>query len=307
MSILHRAWEVFRSEGVANLLKKGSRYCLDSTQSRVSSLYPARNVFEAEWDVLLILDGCRYDLMESVAPDFDFISDVEQTASVGSKTTEWMEKTFTSEYQAEMANTAYVTGNPNTAKFVSKDDFARLDEMWRYTWDDDVGTMPMEPLTDRAIQIARTHDVPRLIVHYMQPHEPFLTAPELGGEDTVERKTDDANDAHRSVWTRLETGEITEDIVWSHYEDNLRCVLKNVGLLLNNIDAENVVITSDHGNAFGEWGQYGHPAYRPISALRNVPWVETSATDTASYEPTKWTIEESDEVESRLSDLGYLP
>lgn len=39
-------------------------------------------------------------------------------------------------------------------------------------------------MTDRAIPVAGNRDVDRLVVHYMQPHIPFLDYPELTCEMT---------------------------------------------------------------------------------------------------------------------------
>ena len=36
-------------------------------------------------------------------------------------------------------------------------------------------------------------------------------------------------------------------------------VLRHVQNLLNNHDAERVIISADHGEAFGEFGVYRHP------------------------------------------------
>lgn len=43
------------------------------------------------------------------------------------------------------------------------------------------------------------------------------------------------------------------------YLDDLRYVLDDVEILLENIAAEHVVLSADHGEAFGECGVYGHP------------------------------------------------
>lgn len=39
------------------------------------------------------------------------------------------------------------------------------------------------------------------------------------------------------------------------------------------------MITADHGDLFGEFGQYGHPEGFVHPNLNQVPWVETTATD----------------------------
>jgi hypothetical protein len=89
----------------------------------------------------------------------------------------------------------------------------------------------------------------------------------------------------------------------------LEYVLDDVALLLENMDAETVVISADHGNALGEFGFYGHPPHSPLPSVRRVPWVETTATDSGDYEPTQEAdgeVPTGEEVESRLKDLGYL-
>jgi glucan phosphoethanolaminetransferase (alkaline phosphatase superfamily) len=97
--------------------------------------------------------------------------------------------------------------------------------------------------------------------------------------------------------------------VFDLYVQNLRYVLDHVERLLNNIDAETVVLTADHGELFGEWGLYSHHACVPHPALRKVPWVRTTANDSQSHNPP---IERSDvdRVErisnEKLAALGYL-
>jgi len=81
-----------------------------------------------------------------------------------------------------------------------------------------------------------------------------------------------------------------------------------VELLLKNVDAEQVAITADHGEAFGEYGFYHHPVACPLSCVREVPWVETTATDTESLRPTAPHPESTlttANVEDRLAELGY--
>jgi phosphopentomutase len=94
--------------------------------------------------------------------------------------------------------------------------------------------------------------------------------------------------------------------VWQGYRQNLRCVLKDIDLLIKNIDAEKVVITADHGNAVGEWGIYGPTITMQIHAVQVVPCVETTAVDQGEYKPdeSKSTIN-NQTVKNRLTQLGY--
>ncbi|GAB7121150.1 alkaline phosphatase family protein [Natrinema pallidum] len=262
------------------------------------------SIFDYEWDMLVVLDACRPDLLEEVAEGYDFLPNEPATIrSKGSGSRTWMDRNFTSEWRSEIENTAYVTGNPYSDDYVNPGGFAHLDEVWRYAWDDDQGTVPARSITDRAIDTARTHNPDRLLVHYMQPHFPSIPDPIGSGIDI------ETFGEWESVWDDLESGEIATERVWKSYRKNLEYVLEDVELLLENVNAENTVISADHGNAFGELGFYGHPPHNPLPCLRRVPWVETYASDENSYEPNKerQTVDVSEsDVESRLEDLGYL-
>ncbi|WP_276281942.1 sulfatase-like hydrolase/transferase [Halorussus caseinilyticus] len=267
-------------------------------------------IYERDWDVLVLLDTCRIDALETVSDEFDFLpSSVPSFTSLGSTSWEWMHDNFTDEYRDEIAQTAYVTANPHTRRFgdefpMSPDAFGLLDEVWEYEWDDDLSGNPPRPVTDRAISVARERDPERLIVHYMQPHAPYPALEEFAPEAARIL----ANDDDRAIWDLLQAGQLPRSAAWSAYLENLRWVLEEVELLLSNMDADTLVVSSDHGEAFGEWGLYGHYRHVPIPVLKNVPWVELSATDSGEYEPAveaKSVDVTDDDVEQRLSALGY--
>ncbi|WP_324665347.1 alkaline phosphatase family protein [Haloarcula sediminis] len=101
-------------------------------------------------------------------------------------------------------------------------------------------------------------------------------------------------------------GDVSRAEMWDAYLATLRYVLDDVALLLENVDAERVAITADHGEAFGEWGFYWHTVGCPHPAVRRVPWVGTTATDEGTYDPV--VTPETDEGFDRqqhLRDLGY--
>jgi hypothetical protein len=61
--------------------------------------------------MLIILDACRVDALEAVAPEYDFIRSIESVYSVGSTSSEWITKTFTESHRNKIGRTSYVTGN----------------------------------------------------------------------------------------------------------------------------------------------------------------------------------------------------
>ncbi|MDR5657387.1 hypothetical protein RH831_09365 [Halodesulfurarchaeum sp. HSR-GB] len=276
-------------------------------------------VFEEDWDLLIVLDACRVDVLESVADEYDFLENIERRVSIGSHSREWLAKTFTRDWANEINSTAMITGNPHveavfhdrnyppkeTVPFafprwnvVHGEEFETIENLSQYDHGEGYG-VPPRPITDRTITTSREGSAERIIAHYMQPHIPYIAkALEADREPT-------SNEARG--WKNLKTSDISRADHWSLYRDNLRLVLDDIGLLLKNIDAERVLLTADHGNAFGEWGAYGHPEGFPHPSVKYVPWIELDATDTGMYDPA-YTFSESGKssVEQNLQDLGYL-
>ncbi|MFB6171957.1 MAG: hypothetical protein ABEJ23_05440 [Haloarculaceae archaeon] len=299
------------------------------------TLHEGTLVWERDWDVLCVLDACRVDALRAAATDRAYLPDPGTAAfgtiwSVGSQSAEWMDRTFAPTHRAEMADTAYVTGNPFTDKSpewmdpvagralpLDAADFALLYEAWRDQWiHADISTIPPRPLTDAAIDVWRRREAfgaDRLIVHYMQPHAPFRSRPEwfygdadlegwgaISGEDGV----------GEGLWAKLRDGTHSAEAFWAAYRDNLEWVLDDVALLVENCDAD-VVLTADHGNGHGEWGVWSHPPGVSLPPLRRVPWVEVEGRDRRTRDPGPVEIPEGREidatveVEQRLADLGY--
>jgi len=270
------------------------------------------DVLAADWDLLVVLDACRADVFADVVGDGDYSFDAGDTAtSPASTSTEWLESVFGAASDDALSEVADVTGNPYSSRTVDTDRLGACEEVWRYAWDDDLGTIPPRPLTDAAVRAGRRGDAERLVVHYMQPHFPTVFEGGDGGgrggsDDGI--ALDDWGDEPMSVWEQLRFGRRTADDVWADYERNLEAVLDDVEVLLANVDAETAVLTADHGNAFGERHVYGHPGGVDLPALRAVPWCETTATDTGDYDPgdpdgDRATDEET--VDDRLESLGY--
>jgi len=266
------------------------------------------NVFDREWDVLVVLDACRADALGAVATEFDFLGGVDAMRSVGSSSSEWLENTFVG--HPETARTVMVTGNTWTDRYLDADAFAALDEVWKYAWDDDLGTVPAAAITDRAIANAREREPERLVAHYMQPHHPFVPDP-VAGDDGLARTGSHSNTGN--PWVLLRRGEVSVERVRRAYRANLRHVLSAVATLLENVDGR-VAITADHGNLFGEWGLYGHPMETPVPALLAVPWTTTRGTDRETRSPALDPPEPlpvsrvygADGDQERLDALGYL-
>ena len=262
----------------------------------------ATHIFERDWDVLIVLDACRADILAEAAAEYNFLSPFDTVYSVASQSEEWMMATFTDEYADEMAKTAVITGNPFSKTALDANDLAYLDEVWRYAWDDETGTIPARPLTDQAIKYARENRPERLVVHYMQPHFPTVPKPRLSTGPAI----NEFGTKKVSIWERLRSGDLSIEEVRNANIRNLHYVLNEVSVLLNNIDAGQTVITADHGEGYGEASVYGHPRGTVADVVREVPWVETTATDNHTHEPNNYeTMTGTHDRNEMLHALGY--
>jgi len=282
------------------------------------------NCYEREWDVLIILDTARVDALENIADEFDFIENVDSMRSLGSTSSEWIAKTFTTEYRQEIANTILLSANPHVqhtfydrqfpehdkgAPFALTDwdtvdpaDFLYVEQPWTYATDERYSHVMPSVMTERAVDVYRTHRPDRLVVHYMPPHRPHVSA--------AVREDRDLTDVERDPFGALRTGETTAEAVRENHVADLRFVLEEgVEPLLENIDADTVAITADHGDGFGDWGCFAHVAGDPRPPVRKVPWVTTSAEDIGNIEPETVPPEEQTdgvETQSQLEALGYV-
>lgn len=252
-------------------------------------------VMEQDWDNLIIIDACRYDVFHECNT---LKGDLSKFKSRGSHTGEFMEQNFAG---TAYPNTVYVSANPNPAEVNAG--FAAVESVWDTAWDDKLHTVPPSAMADYTLQAHNNHPNKRLISHFIQPHYPWIGP--KGREFMKEHgyrplyKSDD-------IWLQMRAGDISKERVWEVYKENLKVLMPHLEELVDQLPGK-TVITSDHGNAFGEWQIYGHPPGVYVPELVEVPWLEVP------YSNRK-TISENDSVESiteevpeeRLRDLGYI-
>jgi hypothetical protein len=247
-------------------------------------------VVDEEWDSLFVLDGCRADLFRSVA-DLSRFDEYGEVNSGASATKEWVGRQF---YGKAHSDVIYVNGNAVVSENVSGA-FREFVDVWRDAYDEERRLIPPEPLADAARRIREENPDARLIVHFCQPHYPFLSAPEL--------QFDGQGGSPNNVWHALRRGEVDLEDVWTAYADNLRHVLDVVEPLAEEFD-ERVVLTSDHGNLVGEriypvpLRQWGHPPGLRHPNLTTVPWAVVDGERTTERETDA-------DVQEQLEALGY--
>lgn len=258
-----------------------------------------------DWDVMVILDACRFDLFQEFAPKhpvYERLDSVSSEYSCASTSREWFKKGFESATADEVANVCYVTQNPFLAE-ANPERFCDVDGVGDVKVKDESGRLPPSRVTDAALRAYSSTEANRLIVHYLPPHAPFRHCE--GKYDLGEKSW--GGETH-DVWFGLQVGEFDESEVWQDYGENLLTALDEVQRLIKHVSGD-IIITADHANGLGEFGQYGHPGYVPLPAIKRVPWAKATGGG-QDYDAEKFQTATSDrdadgQVQKRLRSLGY--
>jgi len=194
-------------------------------------------------------------------------------------------------------------------EWTATDNLAEIIDVWQEGWDDSLGTVPPDSLRESFFEhrdaVQRRE---RTVLHYMQPHAPFLgrgdgrklTMIREGIKQQGEGDADDGDSLLSPVGKRvrpvvesvlegsslamkaglmleLDTASVlsngTRETVMEHHEENLRIALESIAEFVDELEGT-VVITSDHGEAFGEQGVWEHHIETHIPPLIEVPWLE---------------------------------
>ena len=258
------------------------------------------------WKYLIVLDACRYDyfkrncripgrLQQAISPACHY---------KGTVTSNWYRYIFIGEYP----DIIHVSGHPRVNSrvpvegFDAKKHFSKIIDVWDTDWDDSIGTVFPESLTARAIDTIKEYPDKRFIIHYVQPHTPYIC---LGVPDAKKKKTPasrqsfgfklkeftvsrvrcflgDIEAVNIMRFFRLPALSPMDDAlrkvgpqgVKNAYRDNLCRVLKSVEDLIKEANGK-VVITSDHAEFLGEYRRFGHNSSMcRHKELIEVPWFE---------------------------------
>lgn len=255
-----------------------------------------------EWDNLIILDACRFDDFASLN---DLPGELESRESRGSHTIEFLQGNFAGR---DLLDTVYVTASPQFSSKGFDADFHAVENVWdgEY-WEEEAGTVRPETMADRGIAAAERYPKKRLILHFIQPHYPFLE-----DEWTFDSSIKDSES--QDIWGELMAGElrVSPDEVRAAYRQNLRLAVPPVRRLLDVLRGLTVV-TSDHGNMFGERArpvpvrEWGHPPGLYTEQLVKVPWlVYGSDRREIVAESADDAVEPGSDPDERLRHLGYV-
>ena len=302
---LERAKQVYEERGVVDLFQSAFSYIPIEPNNLFFRLQNGNgtHVMDEEWDTLIILDACRYDMFAERVP---FDGSLESRISLGSTSEEFLKQNFA---ESTFHDTVYVNANVYFSKLGLDQDetfHAVIDLL--DDWDDELEIAHPETVTEAAKRAHEQYPNKRVIVHYMQPHLPFI------GERGLEIRE---RLGIRNGWIPFRQGDTSVSVgeLWEGYNENLDIAFEYVEELLSKIEGR-VVLSADHGNMVGERQgpiptkrMFGHPWGVYSEELVKVPWfVIDDDRRTITEEPPVAGQEReqpAELVDERLRTLGY--
>jgi len=261
------------------------------------------DIFDADWDNLVLLDACRYDVFAEAVDVFD--GETEHRDSRASSTSEFVRSNF---QNRTLHDVVYVSANPWYVKLREEIDTS----VHAYY---DVHNEPEERphvdqmymTTETAREAASEHPNKRLLIHYAPPHHPLF------GPSAEEHLPSIESQLEMGFYERIRRGEIDvdDDVLRRAYTETLEAVVDEVIDLLSDLSGK-TVISADHGEMLGDRARpiptkyYGHIPGLYTDELVTVPWHICPHDDRREItaEPPR-EREMGEDVDQQLRDLGY--
>jgi hypothetical protein len=230
-------------------------------------------IHNTEWNTLILLDACRFDLFKKLNK---IPGKLQEVHSEGHHTWVWLNKTFPGKYPWTYFSAHPYVNAGSGQKWNAVNHFERIIPIWSFGWNDKLGTVH----PDTVGQVAKNIPYEKAIVHYIQPHGPWIGKTKWLNPWTL------ADYSRRQLmgdWIAV-LAKPDPAFFRQCYKDNLRLVLDSVEKYLP-FFRRPVVVSADHGELLGEKGLYLHGAvkkedeHKPypvecIDFLRRVPWFE---------------------------------
>ncbi|GAA3882640.1 hypothetical protein [Haloarcula argentinensis] len=267
------------------------------------------DIFSEDWDNLIILDACRADFLAEALNARDIENTFSTIQSRGSATFEWVRGNF---MDRSLDDTVYVSASSWYLKLKdeinsSVHDFVPvIGEEYR---EPPVDAIPPHYVTEAARDAANKYPHKRLLIHYVQPHMPYLGQkgvaefPEARHKTVREMMLD--KDGDREKQTRL---------LKEAYMENLDIVLDDVEQLASDLSGKTIV-SADHGEFLGErpnkthpFVEFGHPVGFRDEPIIEVPWVELPYEERRAIQsdaPSENEAVSEEEINEQLRALGY--
>jgi len=272
------------------------------------------NIFEEDWDNLIILDGCRADCFKQLAPKYGFTGRLESRISRGSATTEFLEGNFDGR---DLTDTVYVTASTmlyqdTQFKQKTETELHAIIDVWETAIEHGDDGVPPAAVAERVRNAADKYADKRILAHFVQPHAPYL-----GPEGRRQFPDFEPNPLGKRFKGEL---DISDETLKTLYRENLELVLPYAADLCAELPGKTVV-SADHGMLVGDREHpipikgYGHPSQVYVPGLVQVPWFISEPADerkqiTADAPETTYRRKRTSEIDQKarahLRQMGYL-
>ena len=277
---------------------RARKWLVQQVSDRLDRSTQHRRLAEDEWDVVVVLDACRWDTLQAVTS-----WPIGAAYSPGSATPEWLaaaERTRVFEdCHVASANAQYESADLG---------LAALRRVWETDWDAGLGTVLPEPVLAAADDFLREDERP-VVAHLLPPHAPYVARvgdtwlPAFADAD-VWKQNPNADDEDRlSPQVAMARGHIDLERAHQAYVASVESTFEAVAAYVSRWvrDDHTVVVTADHGETFGrlrEFGLCGHPYRCHIDPLVKVPYERFEGATPVEDAP--------EGVEAKLEALGYV-
>jgi len=271
-------------------------------------------ILDEDWDNLIILDDCRYDIFKIIYLERKMIRKLQKRISRGTYTVDFLVENFS---RCDRYNDiVYITANPYVDIYLNRK-FYKIISVWKTGWNEKYKTVLPSTVMYAAINALKKYPRKRFIIHFLQPHHPYLS---LDFEDLLMEKIRDAATGKiqnikeerakslLAIYSSSLYASVPIDCIVEAYINNLRIVMPYVELLLSELPGRTIV-TSDHGESFGDKINpllpikfYGH-GFTRLRSLISVPWLVVDEEFKAFYrrgERKRKNKREIAEVEKKL-------
>jgi len=242
-------------------------------------------IFQKDWDNLIILDACRYDVFDKLANIQNENTILRKEISRGSHTADFLKENFKNKKYEDIV---YITGNPFVDLLI-KEKVYKVISVWKDGWNDEEKTVLPETMYNYTLKTIKKYPTKKFIIHFMQPHYPYIgfhmdNSFKKLKEIVLNNQKLDFEKKFKDPFNKCYESEIYSMIeerkLWKLYIHNFKLVLSYVEKLIKILPGK-IVITADHGEALGDkinkWVPiklYGHKIGYRIKPLVEIPWLE---------------------------------
>ena len=265
------------------------------------------NVLDLDWNHLVILDACRCDMFKRIYKKlFPSTIEFKCITSSASSTMEFIRKNLNDNIEKKLKDVVFVNSNPMIDHVLGsrlKKLFYKYIPVWRKHWDSKIGTVRPKDTYYVALRAYIRNPGKRMIIWFLQPHYPYVDKRfnhinALGRKFMNKALHYDASSNNLLTLVKIVKNLLRKGYLCAGIPDRIceytrqapseiiKAYIANLFLVLcyvkklTEILPGRIVITSDHGEAFGEplskllpLRVYGHPSRIWISSLALIPYL----------------------------------